>query len=556
MEKEVAEINQIYLIPDLKDLLSSLIQNIKSNQYGDQKLVEESLEKINQLVVKYRIPLASQLITQDKVNFLVELYYENISSELVVKLINQVLEIFSFPMISDSPNSELITKCSQYGIKVSIPKKRNELTKEEKLYDMIMNLKTYWFILKSISTNEDNIEQDNLPALHEQYQECKNIFEEVKKDNNCTQESLVFYSDLLSELNQLDSCNNNLNSNVVNDFSVNNLENSMDINNSLSSSVVSIVQNNISSMKIKNYVSDIELKKRKFFYLKENLKEPEGTEVEYKDYYFPLKTQQVEELKRQICGFLNSKGGRIFIGVTDLKVVKGIPLNYKQKDTIRNEIINFTYDFYPKCRTKKFQVVYVPIKNFNTQQFINNMYIIKIIVPQGDTDKLYSICNKGGFISFFRLSGQCANFTAEEIYEEIIKRNKKPGDKIDEKEFEDPEPEQVPDNDQNGKGPSNYGGWSSYPMKKGKNGKCYSVKVKGISTQTTNKELEKLFSSLGASSMRFFTDGKTNKANKANKGGYGFLNFKTLEEANKAIKKYNGYSLKGQKIELKIKDYK
>lgn len=546
MEKEI-DINHIYLQSNShKELLSSLIEKIKSNQNEDEQLIKESLEQLIHLIEMYGIPIASLLILPDNVNFIFQLYFENKSQDLVVKLITKLLEVFNFQMISDSPNAELIEACNQCGIDINLSYLRTELTKEEKLYDMIMNLKTYWDMLKSISTSEDNIEKDNLPALQEQYQECKNIFEEIKKDINCIKPNLEFYSDLLSQLNKLDTCStNNNNNNVVNinDFNYANHNMNMEISPS------SKVQNSISFMTIKDYVSDIELKKRKFFYLNENLQDAEGTEVEYKNYLFPLKFIQVEELKKQICAFLNSRGGRIYIGVTDLKVVKGIPLNYKQKDLIRNDIINSTYDFYPKCRTKKIDVIYIPIKKFNTQTFINNMYIIKIIVRQGDTNKLYSICNKG-YISYLRLPGQCANLTAEEIYEEIIKRHTNPAVPIDEKEFEDPEPEQVPGYDSNGKGSSNYGNNGLfYPIKKGKNGKFYSVKVTNITMQATSKELEKLFAHSGAVSMKFFTDARANK-------GYGFLNFQSLEEANNVVKKFNDFSFKGKKIELKIKDYK
>ena len=51
------------------------------------------------------------------------------------------------------------------------------------------------------------------------------------------------------------------------------------------------------------------------------------------------------------------------------------------------------------------------------------MIFIKIIIMPGELYNLYSISNKGGFISTLRLPGQCINLTAEEIHEEIIKRN-------------------------------------------------------------------------------------------------------------------------------------
>ena len=38
----------------------------------------------------------------------------------------------------------------------------------------------------------------------------------------------------------------------------------------------------------------------------------------------------------------------------------------------------------------------------------------------GEPYNLYSINNKGGYISTFRLSKECINLSAEEIYSELI----------------------------------------------------------------------------------------------------------------------------------------
>ena len=135
---------------------------------------------------------------------------------------------------------------------------------------------------------------------------------------------------------------------------------------------------------------------------------------------------------------MNSNGGRIFIGVNDNKKVNGIILDYPDRDKITNEIVNLTYCFYPKCRTN-IDVNFIPIKN-DENQFIKNLYIIKIIIAQGETDQLYSFTTKG-FNSNLRLKGQCINLTAEEIRNQLIKREKKPQKKINYKEFKDPEPE-------------------------------------------------------------------------------------------------------------------
>ena len=198
-------------------------------------------------------------------------------------------------------------------------------------------------------------------------------------------------------------------------------------------------------------IKNIPLKQRTFFYKNEELIYGEDLYIEFKNYKFPFSNQNVDEIKKQICGFLNSKGGRIYIGIDDKKIIKGIQLEYKKLDEIRNNIINYTFEFFPKCRINKIEVYFIPIKNENNS-YIKNLYIIKIIIHQGDTNQLYSIIEKGGFISFMRLSGQCVNLTAQEIRNEIINRNKFPDKSINENEFKDPQPdnpEMIKNNDFN-----------------------------------------------------------------------------------------------------------
>ena len=186
-------------------------------------------------------------------------------------------------------------------------------------------------------------------------------------------------------------------------------------------------------------VKGIPLHNRTFFYHNEKLIFGEDMFIEYKNYHFPFNNKNREEFKKQICSFLNSKGGRIYIGISDDKVVNGNILNYHDKDKNTNDIVNLTYDFFPKCR-KKIDVVFIPIKN-KENNYIKNLYVIKIIVSQGDTNTLYSITNRGGFISYLRLKGQCALLTAEEIKNELLTRDKNPEKQIDSKEFIDPAPD-------------------------------------------------------------------------------------------------------------------
>ena len=114
-------------------------------------------------------------------------------------------------------------------------------------------------------------------------------------------------------------------------------------------------------------------------------------------------------------------------------------MNYHERDAISNDIINLTYDFYPKCRTY-INVNFIPIKNINDNKYIENLYIIKIIVSQGETKQLYSCTNKG-FNSYLRLQGQCINLTAEEIRYQLFNREKNSDFPINPEEFKEPIPE-------------------------------------------------------------------------------------------------------------------
>ena len=65
----------------------------------------------------------------------------------------------------------------------------------------------------------------------------------------------------------------------------------------------------------------------------------------------------------------------------------------------------------------------IPVKNA-AGEYINNKYIVKIIVKKGDSCKLYSVSSKF-YKSYMRLPGQCVELSSIEIEKEIIERNNK-----------------------------------------------------------------------------------------------------------------------------------
>ena len=110
-------------------------------------------------------------------------------------------------------------------------------------------------------------------------------------------------------------------------------------------------------------IVNIPLDKRTFFYLDEKIKERKNELIEFRNYSLPLTNKENgEEIKRQICGFLNSRGGRLYLGINNQNIVKGLILNSQARDNSRNSLVNLTYDFYPNCRLDKILVYFIPVK--------------------------------------------------------------------------------------------------------------------------------------------------------------------------------------------------
>ena len=310
-----------------------------------------------------------------------------------------------------------------------------------------------------------------------------------------------------------------------------------------------------------NELKKIPLKDRTFFYRDEELSEGENEYIEFKNYSYPFNQEKINEIKRQYCGFLNSQGWRIYLGINDLRIVKGIQLDYKTRDTIRNELINYTYDFYPKCRIDKINVYFIKIKSMQNKKFINNIYVIQIIVFPGEPYNLYSLTNKGGYISALRLAGQCINLTAEEIHSEIMKRGELLREKyINQKnnEYKDNKENESEENEDNTK-ESNEGieeiteeeGEVSSDETENKKGKIiYVVKITNIDKSLKIKDINRYFNGCKSSYQKFpAKDGKSE--------GYGEIHFPKKETAKSFIAQYNKLNIYGKnQINMKLRKRK
>ena len=532
-----------------KQFIEDLIANTKKKNIHRFPNLEITLIQLIQLVNYFRIPFTLLLLNPDMITFILNAYFEQLYPDMVSTLMRSILEVFNFEMFSTSPVIELNKALTGFGFKLNNLPKRTELKDEELLYDRLNTIEENMNVLQALPDND--IEEEKKTVLY-QLEEAVALFNKMKSDINTHKSSLEYFTIFLSRLNEFKSKPQKIVN--INDFDTE----MKDVSQSAPVNQISKVQNiNVGSKKnISKFVSTIELKNRTSLYLNEKLSEGESIDVEYKNFFFPFKPFQEEEIQNQICGMLNSKGGRIYIGINDEKIVKGILINYKQRDLVRNKIVNSTYEFFPNCRTKKIEVFFLPVKNFNTEAYRPSLYVIKIIVHQGDTTRLYSITSKKGYNAMIRLPGQVATLSAQEIEDEIIKRHCNPDKPVDDGLFQDPEPEIGFDNVQSSENAnvnltyinvnntmSHYNG----KRKKGETKKTFAVKVTGIPMTENEKTMEKYFANAGAVSMKFFIDAKENK-------GYGYLNFTTIDNANKAIKKYNGVAHNGKKMELKLKE--
>ena len=293
-----------------------------------------------------------------------------------------------------------------------------------------------------------------------------------------------------------------------------------------------------------------ELKYRTFFFNKEKLFQGEDQFTEFKDYSHPLGSYQRDELIRQYLGFLNGKGGRIYLGITDLKEVVGMTLKYKDCDTFRSVLVGYTKDFYPDVRVDKIKVFFIPVKNPETGEFIPDLFVVKIVILPGEPNYLYTMGNsKKGLISAIRQQTEVFNLTIREIHEEIIKRNqskKMSSDRYNNilNQYDDPEVitlEKV-NSDEEEKKKNSKDGFNIKVVKK-----CeYILKIQNIDKTLKPRDINKQFHGCGCKIQRF--KGKDGK-----NAGEGFLIFDNEKDVRYVMEKFEGTTLGGKnKITMKL----
>lgn len=527
------------------------------------------------LINNLGLPFASLLIEE---NELIELFIEIHSS--YNELSKQISLIFeAIYILFDSIEEYLLKNPIEDWKEIlfdldiinenKIYMKNNHLTNIQAMFVNLNNLLDNWIIYRNMG---NNIEEENLQYFDESLRLYIEELQILQNDESISMASLEFFEEVILKIENFR--NEKIfdgNKYINHEISLEDQFDNLYLNEDYEIPQINNTSNKSQKPNIKEILSNlrkIPLNKRTFFYRNEKIIEDEELSIEYKDYYFPLGDKQIYELKRQICGFINSDGGRLYIGITDSKIIKGIALNNNNLNSFQNLLSKFIGDFSPKITEGKIKIYYIPIKNIQTDQYIDNLYVIKLIIYPGDPKILYSMSPKT-FESSIRLQGQCANLTAEEIHKKIIERNKNKNIIINsnDKNFDDPTPEvnngvdnyYVENDDEFNNYEINQGNNlylinrnKQYKKRrnkiKNKKGKIIRIKIFNIDENILVKDLKIIFKDCGCFYFQFFQ--KRNGKSK----GFGYLFFNDELSVNNFIKTYNDTILGNKLLKFK-KEY-
>ena len=569
--KELIKILISYINNEQLDLIITLLNSSFSNQkiFIDliQKSINESLnqneiyisllQKLNKIIPdiiqQLGIPFCELLNEQRTIlNYYYDLYFQNNSFHKNILL--NFINIFNYESIENNLAYDFIEKLQNKApntCSLLKTQKRKNKTGIENFYDEIISLFSNLRIRINI---EDNFDDEILKYFESAIKEKSENLKQFEKENKFPKATIEFFQE---KIKNLECLFNDINKDKDKLKEHNNKFNKQLIKNSLPMNTeINLNNSEFNIEEILKELRDIPLKNRTSFYKDEQLSEGEDEFTEFKNYYLPLTEEKGEELKRQFCAFLNNKGGRLYLGINDQKIVKGVILNYKKCDNLRNLLVNYTYDFYPKCRLDKIKVYFIPIKSMKNNKFINDLYVVKIIVLQGDPNVLYSMTTKG-FISAIRLQGQCANLTAEEITKEIIRRGKLSETKKSinlyyaNNQFNDPEPEKNYENEHENTESIDSSGDiiinDKNQINKINKKDIFVVEVKNIDQNLDINYVYDTFKDCGSFYQKFYSkDGKSR--------GYGLLKFSDENIGLSAINKMYNLLIGEKRISLIVKN--
>ena len=521
-----------------KNLVLDLLRitNIISSGIRDLIPLLESIDNIlPYFIQELGIPFSDIINESNIIKYYFNIYISN-KTEVSKNILISFIQVFNFVSDKKTPGDMLIQLLSCYdsSFKQLSDNKRKTRTEVEQIYNSINSIDINCSLEEKMKIKNELLEQVNQIEKKNSFsiaeiQYLKEKIETIDKNLKIIDLNNIKCGNIFNDINHL-----------IKNFEIfKTFQNLNDANNNSDNN--SKINDEMKKMKA------IPLKEREFLYLNEQLNE-EADNIEFLNYSYPFSKEKIEELKRQYCGFLNTQGGIIFIGINDIKLVNGIYLDYKGRDTIKNDLVNYyTYDFYPKCRIDKISIYFIPIKHPQTNAPIHNLFVIKINILPGEPYNLYSLNNKGGYISTLRLHRQCINLTAQEIYSEIMKRSELLKQKYIQSQNKKEESKETDNNEEMKEENEDASHISDEGINepqsddtKVKKKVVYVVKITNIDTSLKIKDLNRYFNGCGASLQKFpAIEGKSQ--------GFGEIHFPKRETAKLIIKKFNRMSLCGSK---------
>ena len=576
------EINNIdFLIPLFKSSIKYQDDFIKEIETKLQDFISEAQSTIDNylsdknnfivvlpsLIKILGIPFAHNILNTNFLYNLIGWFFDNAKmstkiEEKIKNIFDAYMDVFRFVVSNDKLNNirESLTD-------FNLIQKKEEIKDKDAKDDEII-YENYYALLNGLKTlKEIGLDKEKVVELEKKYDTLKKEIKTYKYKNERKAENgleknqinykaeIEFFEGLLKDLD-----------NYFKDLNKSKLK--INDNNFIDYNEINFEKNKIEE----NIPPLPPLHDRTSLYLDEKLKERRNEFIEFKSYSFPLTKEYMEDIRRQICGFLNSRGGRLYIGINGENKVKGVALNSKARDNTRNSIVNLTHDFYPNCRLDKVTVDFIPVKDRKTNKFINRRYVVKIKVLPGDPGLLYSMTTVG-YNSTIRKNIQVYELNSTEIYKEIIDRDDKKSQNKDiiinkELSIKDPSPEininedDEENRDENGfplfgnnkdlnRNNSNNSNNNKVnvkpPGKKGK--KSYMVREGDITVKVTF-DIDVPINEVNG----HFKDCKCSSQKMLKGKGYGYLNFSNENDARDCIARHNGDQLGKKKIKLTIVD--
>lgn len=509
------------LIKEIEEKLNA----IANEEVNVDPFLEKILDTTNIIIKELGICFAHYFINNENIKlFLISIYYNKILTNKILLLFKTCLNVFKsinsneqINMIRNDLNALLIIEEEN---EIIITKGKED----EKIYENI------YAILKELNElNQIGMDMEYFTELEKKYLNIQKEIKilQLKLYYQQNQAEIDFFHELMQEV----------------EINLKQVSSKKPIENKFYN-INEIVEN-----KKEEEIINLPLDKRTFFYYDEKIKERPNEFIEFKNFSNPLANENRDEIKRQICSFLNTQGGRLYIGINDKNKVKGLVLNYELRDKSRRDLDSLTNDFYPDCRIDKIYIDFIPVKDAKTKEYLKSRFIMKIRVFPGDPSVLYSMSIRG-YHSTIRKNNQCITLNSTEIYNQIIIRdkNKKNNTFKKEENIRDPEPERYNDDGDND--------IENVPIfginldlnknisdkirkqlkEKGRPKKkkniilregTFAVKVTNIDENEPLNEVNKFFNGCKCYSQKMLN-------------GHGFLNFSNLNDAIKCIENYNG----------------